>query len=241
MKATDDGNGDLYFLDAPGGTGKPFLMLVVLVTVRARSDIALAVASSGIAFTLLDCNIDCNIAKTPQWPKFYHHRKSSTGPKSQWRQIHLTTNIISVTLSHRKTNLSTKYSLSSLLTKRIVNEAILQLQMQFKSIDSVTNADEATNYPIEFLNFLDVPSLPPHNLRLKVGSVVIMFRHINQSKLCNRTRLVVSKLMKNVIYVTILNEKFEGEEVPIPRIPMIPNDMPFEFKRLQFRSALHSP
>jgi len=33
---------------------------------------------------------------------------------------------------------------------------------------------------------------------------------------------------------TILKGKFKGEEVLIPRIPMIPADMPFEFKRLQF-------
>ncbi|XP_068631952.1 uncharacterized protein [Battus philenor] len=104
----------------------------------------------------------------------------------------------------------------------------------FKSIDCVTNEDEATNYPIEFLNSLDVPGLPPHNLRLKVGSVVIMLRNINQPKLCNGTRLVVSKLMNNVIYATIMIGKFKGEEVLIPRIPMIPTDMPFEFKRLQF-------
>lgn len=40
--------------------------------------------------------------------------------------------------------------------------------------------------------------------------------------------------MNHVIYVTILEGKFKGEEVLIPRIPMIPTDMPLEFKRLQF-------
>ncbi|KAF2890198.1 hypothetical protein ILUMI_15975 [Ignelater luminosus] len=116
----------------------------------------------------------------------------------------------------------------------IIQNEIIGTMHSFKSIDCVTNEDEVSNYPIEFLNSLDVPGLPPHNLRLKVGSVVIMLRNINQPKLCNGTRLVVSKLMNNVIYATILKGKFEGEEALIPRIPMIPTDMPFEFKRLQF-------
>ncbi|XP_068621622.1 uncharacterized protein [Battus philenor] len=54
MKAIADENGGLYFLDAPGGTGKTFLMSLVLATVRARSNIAVAVASSGIAATSLE-------------------------------------------------------------------------------------------------------------------------------------------------------------------------------------------
>jgi ATP-dependent DNA helicase PIF1 len=42
------------------------------------------------------------------------------------------------------------------------------------------------------------------------------------------------KMMKNIIEATILNGKFKGEDVLLPRIPMIPTDMLFEFKRLQF-------
>ncbi|CAB3231120.1 unnamed protein product [Arctia plantaginis] len=65
----------------------------------------------------------------------------------------------------------------------IIQNKIIETMHSFKSIDCVTNEDEATNYPIEFLNSLDVPGLPPQNLRLKVGSVVIMLRNINQPKL----------------------------------------------------------
>ncbi|XP_054091375.1 uncharacterized protein LOC128923026 [Zeugodacus cucurbitae] len=92
----------------------------------------------------------------------------------------------------------------------IIQNKIIGTMHSFKSIDCVTNEAEATNYPIEFLNSLDVPGLPPHNLRLKVGSVVIMLRNINQPKLCNGTRSVVSKLMNNVIYATIMIGKFKG-------------------------------
>ena len=40
--------------------------------------------------------------------------------------------------------------------------------------------------------------------------------------------------MENVIEGTILTGPFEGEAVLIPRIPMIPTNLPFQFKRLQF-------
>ena len=42
------------FLDAPGGTGKTFLINLLLAKVRSQRKIALAVASSGIAATLLN-------------------------------------------------------------------------------------------------------------------------------------------------------------------------------------------
>jgi ATP-dependent DNA helicase PIF1 len=40
--------------------------------------------------------------------------------------------------------------------------------------------------------------------------------------------------MKYIIESTILNGKFKGEDVLLPCILMIPTDMSFEFKRLQF-------
>ncbi|XP_039292573.1 uncharacterized protein LOC120353338 [Nilaparvata lugens] len=53
MQMINDGVGGTFFLDAPGGTGKTFLIRLILATVRSKSDIALALASSGIAATLL--------------------------------------------------------------------------------------------------------------------------------------------------------------------------------------------
>ena len=45
--------GGLIFLEAPRGTGKTFLLNLLLATIRSDNDIALAVASSGIAAALL--------------------------------------------------------------------------------------------------------------------------------------------------------------------------------------------
>ena len=48
------GDGGLFFLDGPGGTGKTFVESLLLAHVRAQGQVALAVASSGIASILLE-------------------------------------------------------------------------------------------------------------------------------------------------------------------------------------------
>merc|ERR1712016_48868 len=53
ISAVNGGNGGLFFLDAPGGTGKTFVTNLLLAKVRQEGKIALAVASSGIAAHLL--------------------------------------------------------------------------------------------------------------------------------------------------------------------------------------------
>ena len=53
MQSINEKKGGMFFIDAPGGTGKTFLIGMFLAQVRRKKDIALAVASSGIAATLL--------------------------------------------------------------------------------------------------------------------------------------------------------------------------------------------
>ncbi|GFW51495.1 ATP-dependent DNA helicase [Trichonephila clavipes] len=54
MPAITEQSGGLFFIDAPGGTGKTFLLSQILATIRSQNNSALAIASSGIAATLLD-------------------------------------------------------------------------------------------------------------------------------------------------------------------------------------------
>jgi PIF1-like helicase len=51
---TVDNAGSAVFLDGFGGTGKTFMINLILARVQSERKIALAVASSGIAATLLD-------------------------------------------------------------------------------------------------------------------------------------------------------------------------------------------
>lgn len=44
--------------------------------------------------------------------------------------------------------------------------------------------------------------------------------------------------MDKIIEAMIIKEKYEGEDVLIPRISMIPTDLPSDFKRLQFPARL---
>ncbi|XP_049316968.1 uncharacterized protein LOC125779739 [Bactrocera dorsalis] len=54
LQGVSDNTGGLYFLDALGGTGKTFIITLILAAIRSQKKIALALASSGIAAILLD-------------------------------------------------------------------------------------------------------------------------------------------------------------------------------------------
>lgn len=376
MQAVSNNAGGLYFLDAPGGTGKTFVISLILATIRSEQKIALALASSGIAATLLEggrtahsalklplniqvietpnCNIsrnsamakvlrltsiilwdECTMANKKSLEAFNRTMQDLRGnqqlfggalillsgdfrqtlpviPRSTpadeinaclkssvlWKYVQKLTQNINMRIhlqndpaAHEFSkqlleigdgkiqidstngliavpnnfctiaqsideliecifpNILQNYRNHDWLRERAIlapknihiNAINFQIQAKlpgvvttYKSIDSVMNQDEAMNYPIEFLNSLEPAGMPPHCLNLKVGSLIILLRNINPPKLCNGTRLAVKKLLPNLIEATILTGKSKGEVCLIPRIPMIPTDMPFEFKRLQY-------
>ncbi|XP_031632403.1 uncharacterized protein LOC116346472, partial [Contarinia nasturtii] len=336
-------NGGIIFLDAPGGTGKTFLLNLILAKVRSEEDIAVAVASSGIASTLLNggrtahstfklplnynqnetptCNIGKNsaMAKVLQMCKIIvwdecsmAHKRSFEAldrtlrdlkgndhpmgkiivllagdfrqilpviPRSTpadeinaclkssylWQHVEkmqLETNMrihlnndssakssLQEMINSVYPNISNNYKNHDWLYERAIlapkNDDVNQINHQilqripdstakFKSIDTVTNECESVNYPIEFLNSLEPIGMPPHVLSLKTGATLMIIRNLDPPKLCNGTRVAIKSLTQNLIVATIMNGKHKGEDVLIPRIPIISTESPIEFKRLQF-------
>ena len=105
------------------------------------------------------------------------------------------------------------------------------------SVDTNVTDGDATIYPQELLNNLNISGFPPHKLRLKIGCVYVLIRNINPSVgLMNGTRLILRNFKKNMLYCKIITPPFVGEHCFLPRITMICEDemRPYDFKRHQF-------
>ena len=107
------------------------------------------------------------------------------------------------------------------------------------SVDSTVNPDDATHYPVEYINSLQTAGIPPHQLTLKKGAVVMLLRNLNiRGGLCNGTRLIIQDVINaRLIRATIANGEHQGRTVLIPKIQTQPADsynFGFEWQRYQF-------
>ncbi len=123
------------------------------------------------------------------------------------------------------------------MASKINEKLLMQLpgkEQLLKSIDKVVDMSDSVQYPTEILNSSDLPGMPPHNLRLKVGCPVMLLRNLDAPDLCNGTRLIVKQTLPHVLEATVLTGQAQGKDIFIPRIQLIPSDLPLQFKRLQF-------
>ncbi|GBM29649.1 hypothetical protein AVEN_125296-1 [Araneus ventricosus] len=107
-----------------------------------------------------------------------------------------------------------------------------------EAVDDIVSGDpnDRLTFPVEFLNSLTPTGIPPYKLNLKTGCIIMLLRNLAPIKgLCNGTRLIVTKLQRNIIEAKRIGSE-NGETYFIPQIPLIPSDsnMPFKFKRKQF-------
>lgn len=127
---------------------------------------------------------------------------------------------------------------------RIVDKEVIQLldestEKIYTSVNSIENCDDDNIGEIilpEYLNSLSPPSLPPHELRLRVNSIVMLIRNFSMNEgLCNGTRLLVLQLGNHLLQCKILTGDQAGEIVFLNRIILYREDVyPFTFKRRQF-------
>ena len=123
---------------------------------------------------------------------------------------------------------------------RAINAALVaQLPgecVEYRSLDSVLHEFQVVNFPIEFLNSLEISGFPSHLLSLKLAAPIIILRSLDPPKVTNGTRCMITKLSANTIEARISHSRHAGHDIIIPHIPLIPSNstLPFEFKRLQF-------
>ncbi|GBO15888.1 hypothetical protein AVEN_158199-1 [Araneus ventricosus] len=101
------------------------------------------------------------------------------------------------------------------------------------SSDSIICEDqeEQNNFPLDFINTLTPSGMPPHELNLKVGAVIMLLRNLNPSAgLCNGTRLIIQKLMPNVIDAEILAGHTKVSRAFISRIRFSFSDSNLSFQ-----------
>nr|XP_043614567.1 ATP-dependent DNA helicase PIF1-like [Erigeron canadensis] len=112
----------------------------------------------------------------------------------------------------------------------------------YKSSDEVCKAstdstEQESLYPVEFLNTLTFPGMPPHELHVKEGLPVMLLRNVNPAQgLCNGTRLLITGLGRFIIKARIITGSKIGDTALIPRITLssTKSKWPFILKRRQF-------
>ena len=108
------------------------------------------------------------------------------------------------------------------------------------SADSVVTeggADRDIQYPVEFLNTVNLSGMPLSKLELKIGTPMMILRNIDPSHgLCNGACAILTRVGWQVLEVQLLSGDHAGQTTFIPRITLRPStgELPFQLSRRQF-------
>lgn len=129
----------------------------------------------------------------------------------------------------------------------VINDTALEMMedrniAELRSADSIQEEESDENqrgllFPVDYLNSVNIPGFPVHNLRLKRGAPVILLRNLDiGSGLCNGTRLTIIDISPRLLTARICGGSFDGRITTIPRIDLYSaaDVLPFTLHRRQF-------
>ena len=127
----------------------------------------------------------------------------------------------------------------------INNEIVARLPGEEKvyyARNTIPNKDEYEYdidllYNEEYLAQQNPGGCPPHELRLKINTIVMLLRNINTAiGLCNGTRMAIEKMNNETLECKVLSGIMKDKKVFIPKMTLTQSDtrLPISFQRRQF-------
>lgn len=107
----------------------------------------------------------------------------------------------------------------------------------YVSIDEYDHHDDDLHVPQSLLNSIDLSSLPPHELYLRIGCIVILIKNLDiEQGQCNGSRYIITKLDDHYIEVEALHGLHKGQRLYLPKLTLKAKStlLPKEMKRTQF-------
>lgn len=99
-----------------------------------------------------------------------------------------------------------------------------------------TASDLSFAFLPEYLNSINIPGLPPKELKSKEGVAIMLIRNLNQTLgLYNGTRMMVSRCFTHCVECKVVCGAFVGTKHFIPRMELTPTEtkLPFRLIRKQ--------
>lgn len=81
------------------------------------------------------------------------------------------------------------------------------------SVDRTAYEEDKDLFPTEYFNAFFDASLPPHKLYVKPGIPVMLLRNLDPPRLCNGTRLRITRCGKQIFEGEIMGGTHDGEKV----------------------------
>nr|GEU77088.1 DNA helicase [Tanacetum cinerariifolium] len=201
---------ELIFVYGHDGTGKTFLWKTIIYALRAEGKIVLAVASSGIASLLLPSGDgvlgvpDESDPENTSWleiPAKFQIPNDENGLTKLIEFIYDKDIILHPNAKdlQDKAIICPKNDIADVINAKVMDMLPGCATTYISNDEAIPHGQNGGEvellYPIEYLNTLNFAGIPPHELKLKIGSPIMLLRNINIiGGLCNGTRMIVTTI-----------------------------------------------